>query len=63
MDTTFAEPTVITDTYEIVAYDGLFYVTRNGQDLTDHRGDSRSFISRNAARKRISRERSGNFHG
>ena len=58
---TAPEPTT-TPTYGIVVNAGLFYVTRNGTYLTDKNGVARAFASRNAARKRISRERRGSFH-
>jgi len=50
------------DLFEIVEENGLFYVTRNGMFLTNRYGRARSFITRNTARKRISRERRGDFH-
>lgn len=51
-----------TDRYEIVSGLGYFSVTRNGLSLIDRDGYRRTFTTRNAARKRISRERRGNFH-
>lgn len=48
--------------YTINAAGGYFYITRNGVYLTNKFGNARTFITRNAARKRISRERRGNFH-
>lgn len=54
-----------TDTFEIVAdtYRGYgFVVLRNGTALTYPDGSTRTFPTRNAARKRISRERRGDFH-
>lgn len=56
--------TTVTGTayFQIVTNGGYFYVVRDGVYLTDRNGRVRTFITRNAARKRISRERSGNFH-
>lgn len=39
-----------------------FVVTRNGVFLTDRNNQVRTFTTRSSARKRIARERSGNFH-
>ena len=52
------------DRYEIVwnAVAALFTVVKNGAALVDSAGYARLFKTRNAARKRIARERSGNFH-
>lgn len=46
------------------APDGRFevYNVVTGTYLLDHTGKVRSFTSRAVARKRISRERKGNFH-
>jgi hypothetical protein len=43
-------------------YYGDYFVTRNGDPLTDRNYRTRFFVSRNSARKRISRERRGDFH-
>ena len=51
-----------TYTYTIVEADGYFYIDRNGVYLTDRNGRARVFATRVSARKRISRERRGNFH-
>lgn len=52
------------DTYSVQfsAVDGNYRVFRNGVFLTDRHGMVRVFTSANSARKRIARERSGNFH-
>lgn len=54
---------VTTDRFEIVrtTYND-FEVLKNGVALTDRNGYRRIFLTRNSARKRIARERSGNFH-
>jgi hypothetical protein len=39
-----------------------FYITINGLPLANRYGSTRYFSSRNSARKRIARERSGDFH-
>lgn len=39
-----------------------YYITRNSEVLRNDGGWTRYFATRNSARKRISRERSGNFH-
>ena len=64
MSTTTLTPVTAgtTDTYTIVENAGYFYVVRNGLYLRDRFNNPRTFITRNAARKRISRERRGNFH-
>jgi len=54
--------TETTTTYEIVSTDTGYAILRDGSYLTDSRGNVRTFVTRNAARKRISRERTGNFH-
>ncbi len=54
--------TTIEDVYEVEAQNFGFAVRRNGTFLTDANGSVRIYVTRNAARKRISRERSGNFH-
>jgi hypothetical protein len=54
--------TAATDKYDIFEVGGYFYVARNGVYLRDRNNQARTFITRNAARKRISRERRGNFH-
>ncbi len=46
----------------VIAGDGPFYITANGVALTDTYGAVRYFRTRNAARKRISRERLGDYH-
>jgi hypothetical protein len=51
------------DTYVIKSdWFGNFYIQRNGFTLTSSRGWTRYFRTRNSARKRISRERRGDFH-
>lgn len=61
--TTISESTTTTGNYTITTNDaGNFIVLRDGQPLRDVYGNTRWFTSRNAARKRISRERKGNFH-
>lgn len=40
----------------------IVWDTTTGSYLRDKDGNKRVFASRNAARKRISRERTGNFH-
>ena len=66
MSTTTTSITTVTtgteDSFEIVSYFGGYAVKRNGLLLVNDRGDVRVFVTRNAARKRISRERRGNFH-
>ena len=42
-------------------FDG-FTIARDGITLTNRYGSVRIFATRNSARKRIARERSGNFH-
>lgn len=52
-----------TPTFTIVKdYYGDYFVTRNGDPLTDRNYRTRFFVSRNSARKRISRERRQDFH-
>lgn len=60
MDTTQVVDTP--DTFEILGTPGRFYITRNGVELRDGAGFTRYFNTRNSARKRIARERSGDFH-
>ena len=54
--------TITTPTFEIVSTATGFAITRDGIYLTDRHGNVRTFVTRNAARKRISRERRGSFH-
>ncbi len=41
---------------------GLFIVLKNGEPLLDREGAIRTFITRASARKRITRERRGDYH-
>lgn len=50
------------DSYVIDQRIGGFVVLRNGFELRDADGWARIFRTRNSARKRISRERRGNYH-
>lgn len=66
---TITTATQNTDTYAIIdtpdplGTTGIVYiVTRNGRPLTDRFGYTRYFATRNSARKRIARERSGDYH-
>ena len=55
--------TIEQPTYAIVSNGaGAWNVLVNGEVLTDSTGMPRTFNTRATARKRISRERSGNFH-
>ena len=56
--------TTLTPNFRIVTdSDGFFVIEGpDGMLLRDTNGNIRRFITRNAARKRVSRERSGNFH-
>jgi hypothetical protein len=60
---TIETTTRASSTYEIRTLGTSFYVVRNGVPLT-HTGTQhiRYYSSRGAARKRISRERTGKFH-
>lgn len=55
-----ADPT--SPVYEIHGTEGHYYITLNGEVLRDSAGWTRYFSTRNAARKRISRERRQSFH-
>lgn len=48
--------------FEIIPSGSGYAVTRNDLYLRDKGGFIRLYTTRNAARKRISRERTGNFH-
>lgn len=61
MDTMTTETTG-TPVYRIVLTNDGFMVTLDGNPLRDQNGLVRYFRTRNSARKRIARERSGNFH-
>jgi hypothetical protein len=52
----------VTDRYEIRGYPGNYYILKDGLTLFDEQNQIRFFKTRNSARKRVSRERSGNFH-
>ncbi len=54
----------LTPTFRILTdADGYFVIEGpDGMLLRDKNNNIRRFIARNAARKRISRERTGNFH-
>jgi hypothetical protein len=39
-----------------------YMIKRNGRTLRDRTGHTRFYVSRNSARKRISRERSSDYH-
>lgn len=55
--------TTVPDTFVIVSdWFGSLYIKRNGYPLTNSLGWTRYFRTRNSARKRISRERRGDFH-
>lgn len=56
--------TKVADVYTIKTdwFAGSFYIVRNGNVLVNKSGWTRYFSSRNGARKRISRERRGDFH-
>ena len=53
-------PTVYTITRDVIV--GGYNVLADGFMLKDDTGRVHNFTSRNSARKRIARERSGNFH-
>lgn len=48
--------------YEIVLVEGNYMVKREGVYLVDHTGQVRIFRTHAGARKRISRDRRGDFH-
>jgi hypothetical protein len=52
------------DYYEVVQLieGGFYYVYKNGVLLKDKNGTDRRFKTRNSARKRVARERAGDFH-
>jgi hypothetical protein len=55
--------TAVADTFVIKSdWFGSYFIERNGYVLTNSRGWTRYFRTRNSARKRISRERRGDFH-
>lgn len=66
MSTTLTSTIERTGEYRIVetpTYEGMFYtIERDGQPLTAADGTIRRFATRNSARKRITRERRGDFH-
>lgn len=59
MATTFDRNPALDANYEIVPVDGGFTVTVDGETELNRIGVARVFISRNSARKRISRLRNG----
>jgi len=54
--------TTTTATYEVVTEFGSFFVLKNGEYLRDKTGAAYKYNSASGARKRITRDRSGNFH-
>jgi hypothetical protein len=54
--------TTETVTFTIAGVEGAYTILRNGVTLTWPSGYPRYFSTRGTARKRISRERSGQFH-
>ena len=62
--TTRGNVTITKDTFVIIHdfWTGSYIIERNGMILRDKNGWTRRFVSRNGARKRISRERLGDFH-
>lgn len=51
-----------TPQYTIIPFYERYAIEVDGNLLRDSAGEVRSFATRNAARKRVSRERRGNFH-
>lgn len=65
MSTTSTTASTVSSTFEIVPYstsEGTWAVLHNGLYLRDKNYNIREFKTRNSARKRIARERSGNLH-
>lgn len=62
METTVQEPTRFEITETLETGHKFFVVLKDGEVLKDRDGHTRFYQSRNAARKRISRERKQNFH-